>query len=92
MARMLRCWQPLQHLTSLTLAVGGYPVTPEVWQSIGRLTQLRELKVTSNNLQYLAGVVHVSSLTQLTKLSVDARSMEGLMDHVLLEVTCERVS
>jgi hypothetical protein len=41
LARMLRCWQPLQHLTSLTLAVGGYPLTPEVWQAMGRLTQLQ---------------------------------------------------
>ena len=92
LARMLRCWQPLQHLTSLTLAVGGYPVTPEVWQAMGRLTQLLELKVSSNNLQHLAGVVHVSSLTRLKSLTVDGRSMEGMMDHVLLEVKCEQVS
>jgi hypothetical protein len=41
LARMVRCWQPLQHLSSLTLAAGGYPLTPEVWQAMGRLTQLQ---------------------------------------------------
>jgi hypothetical protein len=56
------------------------------------LSFLQELKVLFNNLQYLAGVVHVSSLTRLTSLTVDGRSMEGMMDHVLLEVKCEQVS
>jgi hypothetical protein len=56
------------------------------------LSFLQELKVLSNNLHYLEGVVHVSSLTRLTHLSVDARSMEGMMDHVVLEVKCEQVS
>mgnify|MGYP001807233313 CR=1 FL=1 len=56
------------------------------------LSFLQELKVLSNNLHYLAGVVHVSSLTRLTSLNVDAGSMEGMMDNVGLEVKCERVS
>jgi hypothetical protein len=88
---MLLCWQRLQHLASLTLDVQDLPMLPEVWHGLVRLTQLQELKVNINHLEYLAGVLNLTRCTRLRSLCVDARSMEGMMERVWLDVTGEEV-
>jgi hypothetical protein len=52
---------------------------------------MQVLKVNVDHLADLAGVLNLTSCTRLKNLCVDARSTEGLMDRVLLEVTGEEV-
>jgi hypothetical protein len=91
LASMLVRWQPLQHLTSLTLEVQDLPMLPDVWHALARLTQLQELMVSTNKLEYLAGVLNLTSCTRLKSLLVDANWREGMMDRVWLDVTGEEV-
>ena len=70
LASMLASWQPLQHLTSLTLNQEGLAMWSEEWCALGCLTQLQGLEVSFDHLGWLTGVFQLSSLQQLIKLDV----------------------
>jgi hypothetical protein len=73
LANMLAGLQPLQHLTTLSLATGDLDMIPKAWGALGRLAQLQNLKVRFEldcNIGLLESSLKLSSLQKLGDLDV----------------------